>query len=91
MTTFARKLKVGKMDIFTVTINPVYLNGEPLLSIGVTSSNSNVTVGAVTSAGGVISECTGVTKGYSRLEFEWELATTRRSGCEKGTLIIDDC
>ena len=89
-SVFERPLTVGKIDNFTLTLRPQYLEGEVITSATVTTTSANLTINAVVNNGTVISaSCTGVTEGDAVLSYDW--VTASRSGCRKKTVIILNC
>lgn len=90
MSVFARRLKVSKTDAFELDVS-AWLDGESLTSFTLTNPNNLVTIGATSTAGGVMS-CllTGVTEGVAELHFEY--ATSTRSDCYVGrVVVVEDC
>jgi hypothetical protein len=90
MATFERPLKVGKRDNYTLTLSSGYLDGEVITVATVTTTSALLTIDTVSNDGVAISAlCSGVGVGDAVLDFEWSTAT--RSGCEKHTVIIEEC
>ena len=90
MSDFERPLKVGKIDNYTLTLKTAYLDGEAINSANVTTTDTGLTIGAVSFSGAVISaSCTGVTAGSATLHYSW--VTPSRSGCESHAVIIEAC
>ena len=90
MSTFERPLMVGKKDNYTLTLSGQYLAGEVITSSTVTTASALLTIDTDSNDGVTISAlCTGVSAGDAELEFNWSTAT--RSGCEKHSVIIEQC
>ena len=90
MSTFERPLIVGKKDNYTLTLSSRYLAGEVITSSTVTTASALLTIDTVSNDGVTISAlCAGVGVGSAELEFEW--ATATRSGCQKHTVVIEEC
>lgn len=90
MAAFERKLKVNKIDAFTLDVTS-WLDSESITSLVVSNADGRVTVGASSFSGGLLSVLlTGVATGAAEVHFDYTTAT--RSDCYASiVVVIDDC
>lgn len=90
MAAFDRRLKVSKVDSFTIDASS-WAGDETITTLTVSNTDGLVTVGAYLINGTSLSVLlTGVTTGAAEVHFEY--ATATRSDCYKAiVIVIDDC
>ena len=90
MSAFSRKLKVSKIDSFTLDVS-AWAENEAITSLLVTESSSLVTIGASTFADGKLTVLlTGVAIGEAKVHFEYT-TLTRRDCYESIVIVTADC
>lgn len=93
MLIFDKPLKVGKTDIYTVTVADEWLDNQQLNNATAVVDNAGVaTVQPATLEGGnkvVSMSVTGVTEGFVTIDVNF--STVNRSDCVKVGLNVVDC
>lgn len=90
MAAFERRLKVNKVDSFTLDVSK-WLGSESIESLVVSDIDGLVTVGASSISGSKLSVLlTGVSTGGANVHFTY--STVTRSDCYKAiVIVVDDC
>lgn len=92
MRIFDKPLKVGKNDIYTVTVDEEWLDGQTLNNATCTTSDTNIATNEAASIlnGSVVAfRITGVAEGFVELDVTFD--TINRSDCVKVGLNVVDC
>lgn len=86
-----KPLHVGKVDSYSLTVDPEWLNGEPILTANVVSDTDYIAVGATSIVGNIIyMYLTGVAeKGGSDIHIDYTTAT--RTDCDTVRVIVESC
>ena len=91
MAAFERRLKVNKVDAFTVDVSS-WLGDETITSLTVTdASGGMITIGASSIDGGNLTVLlTGELTGGAEIHYDY--TTASRSDCYKAiVIVVDDC
>lgn len=86
-----KPLKVGKVDVYSLTVSREWLNGESISSFTVNTDATKITVGATSISDNVLLVYLTGVESERNVELHFNYATLTRTDCDSVYVTVEEC